>query len=119
MTRDKALETVLVLTLALLLASLWFNLSLLVYVAVGLLFVSLLLKPFAHAVAKVWMAFANLLSLVMNHLLLFAIFFFVLTPLALLQRLFGKSKFFNSAKSDSYFHKRNHQFSASDVDHLW
>ena len=58
----------------------------------GIFLVLALAVPKAlRPVEKLWLKFGEILGYVMTRVLLFIIFFFVLTPLSLVARVFGKS----------------------------
>ena len=47
------------------------------------------------------------------------VFFVLLTPLALLSRLFRKDQFYKSTDRESYFIERDHPYGADDIQHPW
>ena len=119
MTREKAFETILVLALASLIISLWLNVEWLEYVAIAFLLIGIVSKRISMEIAKVWLAFSHYLGLVMNFVLMFLIFHFILIPLALLQRLFGSNHIRRKNIGNTYFHHRNHHYSSKDIDNPW
>lgn len=58
---------------------------------------SLLSERIANVVHVLWMKLAKLLSYIAPNILLSIIFFLILTPIALIQKLFHKNKSFNSS----------------------
>ena len=119
MTREKAFETILVLALASLIISLWLNVEWLEYVAIAFLVIGIVSKRISMEIAKVWLAFSHYLGLVMNFVLMFIIFLFILIPLAQLQRLFGSNHIRRKTTENTYFHQRNHHYSSKDIDNPW
>ncbi|MBS2098164.1 SxtJ family membrane protein [Carboxylicivirga linearis] len=116
MSREKSLETIIVLALVSLIISLWRDIHWLIYVSIGFLVVALASKKITNLIGKSWFGFSHYFGIVMNHIILFIIFFLFLLPLSLLQKLMRKKQ---SKKDTSYFQKRNHWFSVKDIEHPW
>jgi hypothetical protein len=108
MEREKALETVIILALVSLVASLKFDLIWLIYVSIGLLAISFISKKLTILIGALWFSFSHYFGMMMNAIIMFIIFYFVLTPISFFQRLFGKNQLLGKVKGDSYFHPRNH-----------
>lgn len=119
MTREKAFETILVLALASLIISLWLNVEWLEYVAIAFLVIGIISKSVSMSIAKIWLGFSHYLGIVMNFVLMFIIFHFILIPLAFLQRLFGNNQIRRKTSGNTYFHHRNHHYSSKDIDNPW
>ena len=80
----------------------------------GALFISLSIglaglasKYLSDKIEFVWLQFAKILSYIMPNILLSLIFYFFLTPLAFLYRLFNKDVLKLSNKYESYFNNVN------------
>jgi len=116
MSREKALETIIVLALVTLIVSLWRDINWLIYVSIGFLVIALASKKLTSLIGKGWFAFSHYFGIVMNHIILFIIFFLFLLPLSQLQKLMGKKQ---NKEDSSYFQKRNHLFTTKDVEHPW
>ena len=88
-----------------------------VFLAVGLF-----VKPLARAIAAGWLKFAEVLGAVNSRIILGAIFYLFLTPIALLARL-TRGDFLHLKKragaDRSYWHARNHAYTAEDIGKLW
>ena len=119
MNREKALETIIVLALAFLIASLWLYTSWLMYLSIGLLTLSFISKRLTALIGKGWLSFSNYLGVVMNYIMLFIIFYFILFPLSFFQRQFNQNRILKKVKGDSHFHQRNHLFSIKDIENPW
>lgn len=75
----------------------------------------MLYKP----LAVVWLGFAHLLGSVMSRIILSIVFFFVVTPIALLRRMTGKDslKLLEfKASQESAMTVRDHTFTAKDIE---
>ena len=87
-----------------------------------LLGLGLFVKPVALALARAWLKFAEVLGAVNSRLLLGAIFYLFLTPIALLARLvrgdFLRLKR-HAGAGRSYWHARDHVYTAEDIAKLW
>lgn len=126
LTRETVLETTGVLALACLVAG-----HLLRHRPAGrgflaaaalLLAVGLFVKPLARLIARVWLKFALALGAVNSRILLGLIFYCFLTPIALLARL-TRGDFLHlkkrSGSERSYWHARDHAYTAEDIGKLW
>lgn len=56
---------------------------------------------FLQPVFKVWMAFSELLGWIMTHVILIALFYVILTPIALVARVLFRKKFLETRFRDS------------------
>ena len=70
---------------------------------------------------KFWGQVASGLGAINSRIILGLIFFLILTPIALLSRLFSKDKMQLKKKADkaSYFKMRNHVYSSEDFENPW
>ena len=79
--------------------------------------------PFAilnTPVHKAWIFVSKVLGWISRHIILFLLFFFFLTPFALLLRLFGKQTIARHwKKEESYFSERNHVYTRGDFNNPW
>ena len=87
-----------------------------------LLALALFVRPAANAIARGWLAFAEVLGAVNSRILLGAIFYLFLTPIALLAR--GcRGDFLHLKKRDgagrTYWQARDHAYTAEDISKLW
>jgi len=126
LTREKVLETIGVLALACLvvghLAQRPGVKSGFLGAAALLLALGLFVKPAGALIARAWLKFGGLLGAVNSRLILGAIFYLFLTPIALLSRLtrddfLGLKK--RAGADRSYWHARNHAYTAEDIGKLW
>ena len=77
----------------------------------------LLSAKVASGVAFIWDKVTVGLGEVMSRVLFTVVFFVLLTPLALLSRLFRKDQFYKSTDRESYFIERDHPYGADDIQH--
>ena len=88
----------------------------------GLLGIPGLISSFLrNYILKIWNKLAEVLGFINSRIILTLIFYLILTPLALLSRIFSKDKMQlkRGAKKDSYFTIRNHLFSSEDFKNPW
>lgn len=119
MNWEKSLETIIILALASLVACLWFDVSWLIYLSIGLLAISFISKKVTTLIAKVWFLFSEYLGIVMNYIIMFIIFYLFLCPLSFFQRLFGKNQILKKEDNNSHFIKRNHLYTDKDIKNPW
>lgn len=127
LTREKVLETIGVLALACLVvghllrhrpvAGKGFLAAAALLLAAGLF-----VKPAGALIARAWLRFGGVLGAVNSRIILGAIFYLFLTPIALLARL-TRGDFLNLNKREgtarSYWHARDHVYTARDIGKLW
>jgi len=126
LTREKVLETIGVLALACLVV--WHLAKSpglkggFLAAAAFLLAAGLFVKPAGALIARTWLKFGGLLGAVNSRIILGAIFYLVLTPIALLARL-TSGDFLHlkrrAGEDRSYWHARNHAYTAEDIGKLW
>jgi len=87
-----------------------------------LLAAGLFVKPAGALIARAWLKFGAVLGAVNSRIILGAIFYLFLTPIALIARL-TRGDFLNLRKGSgadrSYWHARNHAYTAADLGKLW
>jgi len=126
LTREKILETIGVLALACLVVG---HLATRPGLKTGflaaaalLLVAGLFVKPAGALIARAWLKFGGVLGAVNSRIILGAIFYLFLTPIALLARL-TRGDFLHLKKragaDRSYWHARNHAYTAEDIGKLW
>lgn len=87
-------------------------------VLIGLL--SLISNFIAKQIDYLWMKLAWVLSLIVPNIILSIIFYFLLTPIALLSRLFGEKNQLNlKNKADSLFKDYNKDFDKPSFEKPW
>lgn len=127
LARETALETIGVLALACLVAGHLLRhrpLAGRAFLAAAslLLGLGLFVKPAALAIARAWLAFAGVIGAVNSRILLGAIFYLFLTPIALLARL-CRGDFLHLKKRDgadrTYWQARDHAYTPEDLSKLW
>jgi hypothetical protein len=91
------------------------------YGALVLLASALFVPPLARAMTGTWLKLSVLLGTVSNRVILAAVFYLLLTPLALLSRRFTRNPLMLRREdgADSFFSERNHTYDKADMERMW
>ena len=119
MKREKVLETILVLVLAAVFFSWWFNNNYLLGIAFILGGIGLFIPWLAGKIHWCWDKFSYYLGQVMSKVILTVIYVVVLLPLALFVKLTGKSGIRVKAGQSSYFTERNVEYDKESMEKMW
>lgn len=120
--RHRALETVAVLAAACLCFGLYFRIRWLDHAALALLLVGLFSHGLASRISRAWWKLATFLGGVNAKVLLGLVYFLVLTPVALVYRVFHGDFLVLKRRTGaeaSYWKERNHRYEAGDLDKPW
>lgn len=120
MKKDKSLDTILVLVLALVVFYLLKHKVYLLYAALVLGAIGLFIPSLARNIHWAWMKLAEGLGFVMSKVILSLIFIVFLVPLSFLKRSFskkGSSK--NQRLQESYFTDRNVTYTKESLENVW
>lgn len=98
----------------------WFTeLRIFLNIALALALAGLLVKAVARGVDWLWQTLTRAIGWVSSRLLLGAVFFLFLTPIAWLYRRFTGDPLKLHRQKDSYFFVREHEFEGKDLRHPW
>ena len=117
MVREKQLETVLVIISGFLILHLIWAWMWPIYVIAGLLFVSLFIKRLLELIIKGWYKLGHLLGLINSTILLSIVFYILLTPIALVYRIFKSRK--KTIYRETFFVKKDNTYKPQDLDNMW
>ncbi len=113
-------QTLLILATACLLLFIVYKTEALLWLCLLLSLIGLFSPVLSTKIDWIWMKFAELLGFINSRILLTLTFFLVLTPIALLYRLAGKSKLqLNKKKEGSYYTVREHLYKPGDLTKPW
>lgn len=117
--KAKSLETLLVLTGALIVVY-WISFKK-IYLLVALIFILIgIVSPFLSGkISWIWLKFAELIGSVMSKVILSVVYFVFLVPIALVFRMTQKNPLFLKRQKGSYYIERNKQYSAKDIENIW
>lgn len=120
MERKKDLRTLLGIAAGMVVLSFVFRIPIFLYLAIALCTAGLFSTRLAAFIAGLWTKATNLVGYAINAVLLSLVFFILLTPLALVRKITGKSPILlRPTQGDSYFHIRNHKYEKSDLQDMW
>ena len=118
-TKDQSRDTGMAMVLLCLLLAVAPKRHAFLYVAMGVHVVNMIVPNIFKPLAYIWFGLSDLMGAVMSKVLLSIVFFFVVTPIAILRRMFGKDSLklraFKGGK-DSVMLERNHMFTAKDLE---
>lgn len=119
-SREKPLETMVVLALASLIAFQFFEFRWGLHLAGFLLFIGFFVPSVAIPISKGWISLGHIIGAVVGRVLMLVIFYLILTPLAFGYRLFKKEALMKTDKErESYFVTRNHKYVKEDLLRPW
>lgn len=121
MDRIETMKTINVLSLASLIAYFIFDIKWLLWIAAGFMVGNILESRITALIAKYWMGFASFMGNVNSKLILTLVFYLILTPLALIYRVFNKElvRHFRDNRKKSYFEDVNSHCRKKDFEKLW
>jgi len=114
-------ETILVISLGCIVLFFWLHKIVFLYIAASILFLALISKKALHYIDFVWYKIAEVLGYVNSRIILGILFYFILTPIAWLSKIFQKksNSFKVSTDSNSTFVNRNYTYQSKDFDKMW
>ncbi len=112
-------KTQLVIVVGLLVIAAIFDNEYIAYAALIIGLVCLIIKSAGDLIVFGWYKLAELLSRVMNPLILGLLYFTFITPIALLFRLFGNDPLALKEQRGSIFDFREHTYSKKDLENPW
>jgi hypothetical protein len=118
-TKDQSRDTGMAMVLLLLLIFLARKREGWLFAAMGLHVLNMVVPQIYRPIAVAWLGLSDLLGMVVSKVLLSIVFFAIVTPIAVLRRLFGKDPLklrAFKAGQDSVMLERNHTFVRGDLD---
>jgi len=117
--KHRSLETILVLVAALIIFFWIYEKKVFLLAALLLAFIAMTSDLLTDLISRAWFRLSELLGKVMSKVILSLVYFVVLLPAALLFRLTGKDQLQLNRKGDSYFYRRDHQYTKKDIENIW
>ena len=118
-TKDQSRDTGMAMVLLCLLLAVSPKRHVFLYVAIALHVLNMIVPSLYKPLAYLWFGLSDLMGAVMSKVLLSIVFFFVVTPIGILRRLFGKDSLklraFKASKESAML-ERNHMFTAKDLE---
>lgn len=121
-TKKQRNETGIILTAGLIIAGLLTNNQVFYILSLGSAIISILAPIVFHPLAVLWFGLSKIMGTISSRILLTMIFFFVVTPVALIRRWMGKDNLnLRKFKKDgvSVFVERHYKYDSSDMIHLY
>ncbi len=113
-------KILLVFTIGFCLLSFLFKLPILSYIGVGIGLLGLISPSFGLFFAKFWMKFAGILGKINGTILLSIVFFLMLFPISLLQKIFSrKDNLRLKLPKESNFVIRDKKYKKEDLEKMW
>lgn len=119
MKKEKSIETILVLVVALIVFYWLTKQPWLLLAAVILGAIGIFIPWLADKIHWAWMKLAHGMGYVMSKVILTLIFFVFVLPLAMLSKLFGKRSVQLKAGAASYFKERNFTYTKESLENVW
>ena len=118
--REQTLETLGGLALALSVIGIYFETQVLLYIGLGCLALALLVNPLARGIVFVMKKVATFIGGVISKLILALVYYLVLTPVALIVRVFRPDPLIlKPGDQESYFQERNKTYTAEDFEKIF
>lgn len=116
----KNTQAILTITVGFLCLYVLFKKPLFLYVSAGIGLVSIFSDYARDGISLIWEKIGHVLGTINGKILLSIVFFLVLTPIALLMRIFGSSQMLlKKGDSKSYYTERNHLYEAKDMKNVF
>jgi len=116
----KSHTTILSIVFGFFVINLFVNSYIIDYCLVAVMGVSLFSESISDLIEKLWNGLAKILGYIVPTILLTIVFFLILTPLALLAKLFkSKSDYILKNRNGSIFKESNKTFSKSSFEKAW
>lgn len=113
-------NTVLVISMGLLIIYLMMGWKPAVYASLGIGLIGVFSDVLSKKIEFVWMKLAWVLSLIVPNILLSIVFFFILCPIAFMSRVFGKKDpLMLKSRKESMYKKRDYTFNKGDFEKPW
>ncbi|MCY7349756.1 MAG: SxtJ family membrane protein [Cytophagaceae bacterium] len=122
MKREKTLEAMLTITVGFLVLFLIFKASWLLTAAVVVGLIGVFSNYLSEKITQGWMKIAEVLGRINATILLSAVFFIMVTPMAFLRKLFGGKDLLHlrdARKTPSLYEARDHVYEAKDLEDTW
>ncbi len=119
MKKEKIFEAILVITTGFIVLFAVLGKEWMLFVAIASGLVGLFIPGLAAVLAKVWFKIGEVLGFVVSKVVLFLLFYVLLTPIAFLYRLFNHDSLQLKRQNRSLWSERNHIFQATDLKNSW
>jgi hypothetical protein len=119
-SKEKNQETILAIVLGLIVIWYFIRIDTLIYVSLALIVIALFILSLASYITWFWLKLSHVMGWVMSKVILSAVFFLFLFPIALLARVFTKDHLMlKKSKGISYYKERNLTYKQEDLENPW
>ena len=120
-SKEKNQETVLAIVLGLLVIWYFTKVTPLIYSALILVAIALFSQSLSGVITFLWLKLSHVMGFVMSKVILSAVFFLFLFPIAMLARTFSKNplQLKKVASGESYYRTRDQLYQKEDLENPW
>lgn len=120
-SKEKNQETVLAIVLGLLVIWYFTRVTPLIYSALILVAIALFSQAISGVITFLWLKLSHVMGFVMSKVILSAVFFLFLFPIAMLARTFSKNplQLKKVASGESYYRTRDQLYQKEDLENPW
>jgi hypothetical protein len=119
MNREKQLETTLTIAVGMIVLYYVTKNKYFLPIATAVGISGLFIKPLAKWITWGWEKLSEILGYVSSKIILSALFFLILTPIAFMYRLFNKDTLNLKNNKRTLFKVRNHLYTDKDLENIW
>jgi len=119
MKKEKQIQTMLTIAAGFLAFYLFTHHKWLLITAFVIMLIGIFSDFLTEKIALLWLKLAEFLGNINGKILLSILFFFILTPIALLAKLFGNRNMELKKENKSHYTVRNHLYTAKDLKNMW
>ena len=117
--KAKSLETLLVLTGALIIFFWVSHKKIYLLIGLILILIGITSSYLSGKITWLWLKFSELIGAVMSKVILSVVYFVFLVPIAFLYQLTKRDSLSLKRKQGSYYSHRNKQYSPKDIENIW
>lgn len=119
-SRIMQLETMIVFSLVLVLAGMVTDNRYCFHGAIALMVCAVFIEPVSRRIVGIWLKVAHVIAQINNRVILTVLFYFFLTPIAVLYRIFNKDPLkIDPVRNGSFYTERNHTYDQADLRKMW
>jgi hypothetical protein len=119
MTKEKSVETCLVLSTGLLFLYFVFHLQVCLTVSFIIGIIGVFIKPIAIPISWFWIKLGEMMGFITSKIVLTVVFFVFLLPISAFYRIVKKDTFGLKNNKGSYWKDRQKKFIPNDLDNIW
>ena len=119
MKKEKQLEAIVVIVTGMILLYFVYKSMVFLYIGLGVGISAIAIKPLAKLIALGWYKLGDLLGFVVSKVVLGAMFYLLLTPIAFFHNLFNKDTLKLKRTNNSLWIPRDHQYEDKDLKNIW